>query len=230
MAPSMTDPAITLVLVQKAQAGDREALEQVLDRYYDRVRRTVSIRMGPRVRSWTDSVDIMTRTFLKALEKFDAFEMRHESSLLRWLVTIAEGMIRDAADERNAARRNPDRERPIDFGAADATAAPRPLPAAGTSLTNELARREDADLVDRAIEGLDPADREILLQHYYLEMSWEEIAQESGGCAADDDKERRDRAADVQRKRAALARSRLAIQLQKLRGGAGPDAAGRTAP
>jgi RNA polymerase sigma factor (sigma-70 family) len=221
----MTDPAITIALVQKAQSGDRASLERVLDRYYDRVRRTVSIRMGPRVRSWTDSVDIMTRTFMKALEKFDAFEMHNESSLLRWLVTIAEGMIHDAADERNAARRNPDRERPIEVGGADATAARMPLPAPATSLIKELGRREDMELVDRAIEALEPGDRETLLQHYYLEMSWEEIAQQQGSCEATDDKAQRDRAADVVRKRAALARSRLAIQLQKMRGGRGSGAA-----
>ncbi len=203
-------------LVRRAQAGEREALDRLLERYYERVRRTVGIRMGPRVRSWTDSVDIMTRTFLKALEKFDTFEMRGQSSLLRWFVKIAEGMIYDAADERNAACRNPDRELSHDADPADKTVR-LPLLDPADSITKQLAGREDRELVDRAIAALDEPDREILLQFYFLDMSWEEIAGHRGEPAAGADKTARAQAADVVRKRAAAARSRLAIQLQKVR-------------
>lgn len=211
----------TVDLVKAAQGGERAALERLLERYYDRVRRAVGIRMGPRVRSWTDSVDIMTRTFLKALQKFDTFEMRDESSLLRWLVKIAEGMIRDAADERNAARRDPDRESPLEFVTPSGTAVQLPLAAAATSITRGLGRSEDKDLVDAAIAGLAEADRELLVQYYYLDMSWEEIAEHCGEVAAGADRPTRDRAAEVVRKRAAVARARLAIELQRRRGDPG---------
>ena len=216
----MTNPAVTMELVRQAQAGDRESLERVLERYYDRVRRAVSIRMGPRVRSWTDSVDIMTRTFMKALEKFDAFEMRNESSLLQWLVKIAEGMIHDAADERNAACRNPDREKSMDAGSsggAEKTAVHSPLPDPATTIMSDLGKREDRGLVDRAIAAMDEADRDILVQYYYLDMTWEEIAEKQGALAAGADATRRTQAADTMRKRAAAARARLAIQLQRMR-------------
>ncbi len=220
--------AVTVDLVKAAQAGDRQALERVLERYYERVRRAVGIRMGPRVRSWTDSVDIMTRTFLKALEKFDTFEMRDESSLLRWLVKIAEGMIHDAADERNAARRNPDRESPLEYVSPSGTSVQAPLPDPTTSLTRGLGKSEDKELVDTAIAALAEPDRELLLQYYYLDMSWEDIAEQQGALAPGADKAARDRAAEVMRKRAAVARARLAIELQRRRGGSGAsgDAAG----
>ncbi|MBX3463515.1 MAG: sigma-70 family RNA polymerase sigma factor [Planctomycetes bacterium] len=221
----MNAAAITQDLVRAAQAGDRQALERVLERYYDRVRRAVGIRMGARVRSWTDSVDIMTRTFLKALEKFDAFEMRDESSLLRWLVKIAEGMIRDAADERNAGRRNPDREAPLEYVSPSGTAVQAPLPDPAASLTRAIGRNEDKELVDAALAALAEADRELLLQYYYLDMTWEEIAAEAGELASDADKPARERAAEVVRKRAAVARARLAVELQRRRhGGAAADA------
>ncbi|MBL8728335.1 MAG: sigma-70 family RNA polymerase sigma factor [Planctomycetes bacterium] len=217
----MKPATLTVDLVKAAQGGERAALERLLERYYDRVRRAVGIRMGPRVRSWTDSVDIMTRTFLKALQKFDTFEMRDESSLLRWLVKIAEGMIRDAADERNAARRDPDRESPLEFVTPSGTAVQLPLAAAATSITRGLGRSEDKDLVDAAIAGLAEADRELLVQYYYLDMSWEEIAEHCGEVAAGADRPTRDRAAEVVRKRAAVARARLAIELQRRRGDPG---------
>lgn len=222
----MQTTAVTADLVQAAQRGDREALERLLARYYDRVRRTVSIRMGVRVRSWTDSVDIMTRTFLKALQKFDAFEMRDESSLLRWLVRIAEGMIRDAVDERNADRRNPDRESPIEFRSPSGTAVQAPLPDPATSITQAIGRSEDRELVDTAIAALAEADRELLLAYYYLDMSWEQIAEQAGELAPGAGKAERARAAEVVRKRAAAARARLAVELQRQRGLRGPGGSG----
>ncbi len=213
--------ARTVELVRLAKAGDREALEAVLGRYYDRVQRAVRIRMGARVRSWTDSVDIMTRTFMKALEKFDTFEMRNDSSLLRWLVTIAEGMIRDAADERNAKKRDPDRESPIERTSAAGTTVHVPLADPATTITSQMGRSEDRELVDRAIEALDPGDRELLVEHYYMDASFEEIAERAGLLDRDADVARRQQAADAVRKRAAAARARLAIQLQRLRGRSG---------
>lgn len=218
--------ARTVELVRLAKAGDREALEAVLGRYYDRVQRAVRIRMGARVRSWTDSVDIMTRTFMKALEKFDTFEMRNDSSLLRWLVTIAEGMIRDAADERNARKRDPGRETPIERESAAGTQISLPLADPATTITSQMGRSEDRELVDRAIEELDPHDRELLVDHYYMDASFEEIAERAGLLDRDADLARRQQAADAVRKRAATARARLAIQLQRLRGRGGGAGAG----
>ena len=209
-------------LVRRAQSGDREALERVLERYYDRVRRAVSIKMGPRVRTWTDSVDIMTRTFLKALEKFDSFEMRSDGALQSWLVTIACGMIRDAADERNAAMRDPDRETPIVVSNADGTTGELPLADPARRIVTDLGVREDGEAVDRAIANLAESDRELLLQYYFYDMSWEEIASRSGDLPTGADRKKREQAADAVRKRAMAARARLAIELQRQRGPAGP--------
>lgn len=220
----MNTAPITVDLVKAAQGGDRQALERLLERYYDRVRRAVGIRMGVRVRSWTDSVDIMTRTFLKALEKFDTFEMRDESSLLKWLVKIGSGMIRDAADERNAECRNPDREKPLFVTTPSGTSLQTPLPDPAASITRDLGRIEDKDAVDAAIAALDEADRELLLGYYYLELSWEQLAVELGLLQPGADAATRERAAEVVRKRAAAARARLAIELLRQRGQRPKDA------
>lgn len=196
----MAEPA-TADLVRRAQGGDRAALEHLFARYYDRVRRIVGIRMGARVRTWTDSVDIMTRTLLKAAEKLPGFEPRDDASLLQWLVAIAEGMVRDAVDERNAASRSPDRETP-------ATPA---LPDGGATPPSRLASDENALLVDAAIEALPAADRDLLLRHYFLGRSWAGIAVDLG-----------DHPASV-RRRAHVARARLAIELQRRRTWPGPS-------
>ncbi|MFY9340959.1 MAG: sigma-70 family RNA polymerase sigma factor [Planctomycetota bacterium] len=198
----MRDSLVTADLVRAAQAGDKAALEQLFARYYDRVRRVVGIRMGPRVRSWTDSVDIMTRTMLKAAEKLGTFEMRDDTALLKWLLTIAEGMVRDAVDERNAARRNPDRE-------TEANSTVKvPTPSVGSL----LARDEDGAMVDRAIAALSDSDRDLLVRHYFLGQSWQQIGAETGDVGE-----------AAVRRRASIARARLAIELQRLRRSPPPE-------
>lgn len=212
-------PTITMELVRQAQGGDKAAIERILERYYDRVRRAVGIRMGARARRWCDSGDIMTVTFLKALEKFDAFEMRSEGALQKWLVTIACGMIRDAADMVGAGtKRDADREAPIVARRADGTTGELPLADPARRIVTELGVREDSAAVDAAMANLAEEDRELLLQFYFYEMTWEEIAEQAAALPADADKPQRDKAADAVRKRAMAARARLAIELQRQRG------------
>lgn len=215
----MSNDAVTVDLVRLAQAGDRAALEVVFHRYYDRVRRVVGIRMGAGVRRWTDSGDIMSRTFLKAFQKFDTFEWRDERSLLNWLVTISEGMIHGAIDEQHAQKRAPERERSIDFQPADASSPVAPLPDPATTLTGQIGRNEDRELVDRAIRSLESGDRDLLIEFYYLDTPWEEIAVRLGVVPAEAGADERAKAAEKVRKRADGARARLAIALQRLRNG-----------
>jgi len=61
----------------------------------------VRARLGARLRQHLESGDILNQTFAKAFQKFDHFEMRDEASLIHWLSKIAEGQIRDAADEKD---------------------------------------------------------------------------------------------------------------------------------
>ena len=47
----MTDEfGVTINLVHRAQNGDGEALDRLIGRYYERVRRIVRLRLGPRLR------------------------------------------------------------------------------------------------------------------------------------------------------------------------------------
>ena len=43
-------PTETIDLVRRAQRGDDDALNRLIDRYYDRIQRIVRIRLGPRLR------------------------------------------------------------------------------------------------------------------------------------------------------------------------------------
>ena len=85
----------TQALVASAQAGNREAFQELVARYETRLREIVELRMGRQVRGKTELDDLMQETFLRAWESVSHFEWRHESGLLRWFVSIAENRIRD---------------------------------------------------------------------------------------------------------------------------------------
>ena len=115
-----------------AKAGDREALDQVLSRYQDRLLRIVRQRLGNRLRSMLESGDIVQSTMLSAVESLDRFEMRDERSLINWLAKLAERQITGQADywgstkrelgrmqQMEAVAESPDAAQPLDRAIAE---------------------------------------------------------------------------------------------------------------
>src|SRR6185436_18440399 len=103
--PKPDDLTLTLDLLRRAQQGERPALERLLERYYERVRRIVRLRLGPSLRRRLESGDILQETFLAAVRNFARFELRDEGSFINWLAVLAENQIRDAADHHGAQKR-----------------------------------------------------------------------------------------------------------------------------
>lgn len=177
----------TVELVQRAQRGDREALERVLARYYERVIGAVEVRIGPRLRAELETSDILQQTFLKAVELFDRFEMRDEGSLVHWLVKIAEGQIHDAVAHMHAHKR--DVERRVSLDVRDANGETTPL---GCSLasdsTNALdgtARSEAQQRLLAALDALPAHYREIVVLREYEGLAWDDVARETGRPSPD---------------------------------------------
>lgn len=78
------------LLVQRAQAGDREAFGQIYDRYVDMVFRYVYYRVGDR----NLAEDFTSETFLRALRRLDSFTYQGRD-IGAWLVTIARNIVFD---------------------------------------------------------------------------------------------------------------------------------------
>jgi len=165
----------SLDLMRAAQQGDGDALNRLLQRYYDRVRRVVRARLGQHLRRRVDSGDILQEVFVTAVRTYDRFEVCDEASLIGWLATITERQIHDASDRQQAAKRDAGREVELDatkqgegraMQLADATPAP----------FEHLAQLEDAALVDRCLAELPALYRELILHRDYMGASWEQVA------------------------------------------------------
>jgi RNA polymerase sigma-70 factor (subfamily 1) len=180
MPPSDSDSfsAPSVVLVRRAQEGDRSALNRLFERYYERVRRIVRLRLGKHLRTTCDSGDLLQETFIAAVKSFEEFEVRDEASLINWLSKIAEHRVRAAADRMNAQMRDPRREVAMEqVRAAISSGEIRLEPPASLPLPiDALADEEEMQRIEACLGDLKEEYREVILLRYYAGASWETAA------------------------------------------------------
>jgi RNA polymerase sigma-70 factor, ECF subfamily len=177
----MDDLTRSFELVRLAQNGDDDALNRLLDRYYERVRRVVQVRLGKRLRGKIEIDDILQETFVAAVESFERFEMREEASLINWLAKLAERKIIAAADHYSAKKR--DRRREVRLPSAYDDGSGAPLGELADSVeapADEAAQGELRELVEDCLADLPEDYRELILLRDYMRASWDEVASETG--------------------------------------------------
>jgi RNA polymerase sigma-70 factor, ECF subfamily len=142
-------------LVQEAQGGDQHAFLLLVEPHLPAAYR-LAIGM---LRSETDAEDAVQEAMLKAWRHFDRF--RRGSDLRPWLFTIVANECRDQRRSRwwSVIRRS---DTPDDF--VDATSSVDPA-------TLDLRR---------ALYHLPHDQRFVLILRYYLDLSYEEVAQTLG--------------------------------------------------
>ena len=143
-APERADaPERVRTLVERAQQGDREALEELYLIYFDRIYSYLHMSVGNR----HDAEDLTTQTFLKMLESIGKFRFQ-AAPFSAWLFRIAHNL---AMDHFRAARRwQPEEEVPEPQGSEEASAEEEALQAIGQKSMLEL------------IEGLSPEQQQVL--------------------------------------------------------------------
>lgn len=175
----------TAELIRSAQGGDTEALNRLIARYYERVRRIVTLRLGPRLRKRLETSDILQETFIAAMRTFDQFEMRDEGAFIHWLSRIAEHQIRDAADYHTAKKRDTAREVSLNFEDSSGDSVGIDPEASGLMPVDALSRAEQDTLVDRCLSELPEQYRELIILRDYEGLSWDDVARETGRPSPD---------------------------------------------
>lgn len=173
--PDLTE---SMQLVQQAQAGSREALERLLERYQDRVLRIVRVRLSTKLRRFMESTDIVQETLRKAAANLGELELRSQAAILQWLSRIAENQMLDMHRRLTAAKRDRGREVPLGDGPDDPSSG---QPAADQLPPDEIAAsRELAQLVDECVAALPDDDREVITLRTYCGGSWEWVTAQMG--------------------------------------------------
>jgi RNA polymerase sigma-70 factor, ECF subfamily len=138
-------------LVERAQAGDRDALEELYLLHFDRIYGYLHLTVGNR----HDAEDLTTQTFLKMLESIGRFRFR-SAPFSAWLFRIAHNL---AMDHFRATRR-------IQLEEEVPEPADRELSAEAAAFES-IGRASMLDL----IEQLSPEQRQVLTLKFVFDFS-----------------------------------------------------------
>jgi RNA polymerase sigma-70 factor (ECF subfamily) len=161
------------VLLREARLGSPEALGELYERYGGRLLACIRFKMGRDLRARIESRDILQATLLKSFQRLDQFEGGDGTSLMGWLVRIAENEIRDQVDFQHRQRRDVAAGVPLDDVSVQA-------PSPARSALSEAVLNEQADYLTRALDGLDPDHREVIVLRKLEELSFKEVGARLG--------------------------------------------------
>jgi RNA polymerase sigma-70 factor (ECF subfamily) len=144
-------------LVERAQQGDRNALEELYLIHFDRIYSYLHVSVGNR----HDAEDLTTQTFLKMLESIGRFRWQ-SAPFSAWLFRIAHNL---AMDHFRAARRWQPEEEVPEPPADEATSAE-------TGALDVIGRKSMLEL----IQDLSPEQQQVLTLKFVFNFSNGEVA------------------------------------------------------
>jgi RNA polymerase sigma-70 factor (ECF subfamily) len=153
-------------LLDRARAGDEEALNDLFARHIPRLRKWASGRLPRWARDIADTTDLIHDTVIVTIKHLDRFEHRGDGALQAYLRQAVVNRIRNEL-RKLAARGAP---ASLDSGLADT----------GTSPLDAAIAREALERYDAALERLRPEEREAVVSRLELGMSYAELAEALG--------------------------------------------------
>jgi len=105
----MSPPTTEAVLLTAAQAGDREAMGELLMMHSDSLARRLAARVPPSLARTNSVDDILQQTYADAYRDVANFTYQHPGSFLAWLQTIAENRLRNMLKASRRQKRGGDR-------------------------------------------------------------------------------------------------------------------------
>jgi RNA polymerase sigma-70 factor (ECF subfamily) len=153
----------SLTLLERAQAGDRGALDALIRRYLPRLQRWASGRLPHWARDIADTQDLVQETVFQTFRKIETFEPRGEGALQAYLRQAILNRIRE---ELRRAGRRPARS---ELGSQVQDDARSPL--------DEAIGRQAVERYERALATLRREDREAVVARIELGYTNEEVAE-----------------------------------------------------
>lgn len=170
--------------IQRLEAEGQAALAELFDQNRQRLRRMVDVRLDPRVARRVDPSDILQDAFLDAAKGLDRFVAEAPMSLFLWLrLVTGQRLMQIHRYHLGAQRRDSRREIPIDRPAmpsANSFCMSSVLLGRLTSPSLAAHRSELRTQLQKAIDAMEPVEREILCLRHYEELTNREAAEELG--------------------------------------------------
>lgn len=157
-------------LVERAQAGDRNALRPLFERYADPLYSGVIL---PRLGDSAAAEDVLKDTFVTAIEKIAQFSWQGRSVYV-WLRQIAVNKVIDVH------RRSSRAGRFLQALAEELPSETPPEASADEALIAEQERQRSRERIQTAMDALLPRYREVIVFRLVEELSREECAKRLG--------------------------------------------------
>jgi RNA polymerase sigma-70 factor (ECF subfamily) len=174
----------TQQLLADARGGDDQAVNQLLDRHRDALRRMVQMRLDRKIQRRVDVSDVVQDVLVEANRRLSAYLEDPVMPFHLWLRQIARDRIIDAhRRHRASARRSVDREQPLAAPAGfDRSTMNLMVQVCDAELTPAAAatQQEMTRRVEEAVGRLGEQDAEIIIMRHYEQLSNQEVSQALG--------------------------------------------------
>jgi RNA polymerase sigma-70 factor (ECF subfamily) len=181
MDPIMAaSPDLPDELLRRARAGDASALALLFTRYRERLRRMIHLRLDRRLTGRVDASDILQDVYLEVGHRMASGGADPDLPFFLWLRLVTGQKLTDLHRRHLGTRmRDAGMEISLHRGAmpaASSASLAAQLLGTMTSATQAAVRAEHRLIVQEALNGLDPIDREILVLRHFEHLSNDEAA------------------------------------------------------
>jgi RNA polymerase sigma factor (sigma-70 family) len=156
----------TFQLIERARAGDEEALERLFARHLRPLQRWARGRLPKWARDLADTDDLVQDTLLQTFKRIGDFEPRRVGALQAYLRQAVLNRLRDEL------RRKGRQPHATDLDGLEADGSQSPL--------EEAIGSEAVERYERALQRLRPEEREAIIARVEMDYSYEELAEALG--------------------------------------------------
>jgi RNA polymerase sigma-70 factor (ECF subfamily) len=171
-------------LLSRARTGDAAAVAALFNRYRDRLRRMVRLRLDRRLQGRLDASDVLQEAFLDFSRRLADYAAHPTLPFFLWLRTITGQKLIDLHRHHLGAQmRDAAQEVSLYRGAlpqASSVSLAAQLLGGLTSASQAAMRAETQLRVQEALNRMDPLDREVLALRHFEMLSNQETAQVLG--------------------------------------------------
>jgi RNA polymerase sigma-70 factor, ECF subfamily len=171
-------------LLQRAAAGDEDALRELFEHYRDRLKRMVRLRLSRRLQGRVDDSDVIQEALVDIAKNLADYVREPRLPLFLWMRHMT-GLKLTEVHRRHLGTqlRDADREVSLHRGGlpeADSVSLAAQLLGQMTSPSQAAIKAETRIYVQEALNSMDPIDREVLALKHFEQLSTSEIADELG--------------------------------------------------
>lgn len=161
-------------LLDRLQAGDQQALGELFSIYRDRLGRMIRFRLDGRLKGRVAASDVLQEAYIDALKRLPHYQADPGMPFAIWLRWVTMQRLVEVHRQHLGARmRDAGREVALDARGGLAASSARIAEFIGdlTSPSQAAQRHEMLGQLERALEGLEPMDREVLALRHFEELS-----------------------------------------------------------